>query len=131
MEQETESKNSTEERSRLLDNGSKPEPQYGFNTKTKAQETAILCLLLVLSAISLCIDLIPLPFFTHEAKKRGLTETQAGIIISCYDLARFVSAPLCPTIVSIPKIFTILIFLLNIGGLLLMLQGPLMYTLQE
>lgn len=76
-------------------------PEFGFNAKSKLQETGFIMLLLIISAISLCIDLIPLPFFTHEAKKRGLVEVEAGIILSCYDVARFIAAPLSPMIVSI------------------------------
>ena len=80
--------------------------KYGFNSKTKVQETAILCLLLFLSAMSLCVDLMPVSFFANVAKtEKGLSVAESGFIISCYDLARLVIAPLCPAIVSSTTFF--------------------------
>ena len=80
--------------------------KYGFNSKTKVQETAILCLLLFLSAMSLCVDLMPVSFFANVAKtEKGLSVAESGFIISCYDLARLVIAPLCPVIVSSTTFF--------------------------
>ena len=48
----------------------------------------------------LVVDMMPLTFFTYEAKKRGLLDYQTGIVIGCYDFGRLISGPLCASVVS-------------------------------
>lgn len=67
---------------------------------TKWREFGIIVLVAVVYFLGLSVDTLLLPFFTHEALSRGLTEVHGGLIFATYDLARFVVTPFCPSMVS-------------------------------
>ena len=74
-------------------------PEIGASAKCK--ETCVILVILFSNMVGLVVDMMPLTFFTYEAKKRGLLEYQTGIVIGCYDFGRLISGPLCASMVSI------------------------------
>lgn len=66
----------------------------------KVKETLIIIILLISQVLCLSVDLFLVPFFAYEASKRGLSETQAGVILGSFDLARFFAGPATSFVVS-------------------------------
>lgn len=77
------------------------ENSLGSGASSKWKETFIILVILFSNMLGLVVDMMPLTFFTYEAKKRGLLEYQTGIVIGCYDFGRLISGPLCASMVSI------------------------------
>ena len=73
---------------------------FGLGASTKCQETLIILVILSVNMLGLIVDMLPITFFTYEAKKRGLAEYQTGIVFGCYDFGRLLSGPLCASVVS-------------------------------
>lgn len=82
-------------------NGEKSEQ----NTDPPLKSSKLRGLISVVSALLLLLlgvasDTMPFPFFPAEAKRRGLQETQSGVILAAYDAAKFLLGPLSGLIVS-------------------------------
>ena len=84
---------------------------FGLGASTKCKETLIILVILSVNMLGLIVDMMPITFFTYEAKKRGLAEYQTGIVLGCYDFGRLISGPLCASVVS----FAVSIFVVSQG----------------
>ena len=71
-----------------------------FSKFSKIKELFIIFSILLLVFVTVTVDMLPIPFFPTEAKKRGIAETQIGLIFASFDLARFVLSPLSGIVVS-------------------------------
>ena len=88
-----------------IDRKQTKENSLGLGASSKWKETCIILVILFSNMLGLVVDMMPLTFFTYEAKKRGLLEYQTGIVIGCYDFGRLISGPLCASVVSIMVAF--------------------------
>ena len=71
-----------------------------FSKISRKKELLIIFSILLVVFVGTAVDMLPIPFFPTEAKKRGIAETQIGLIFASYDLARFVFSPLSGILVS-------------------------------
>jgi len=60
---------------------------------TKCREYLLLSVLLFSQFVTLCTDTFLFPFFPQEAKSKGLSHVEMGIVFSSFEFARFVTAP--------------------------------------
>ena len=101
----------TEDQQPLLDNKDGRNARgasFGLGASTKCKETLIILVILSVNMLGLIVDMMPITFFTYEAKKRGLAEYQTGIVLGCYDFGRLISGPLCASVVSLDvKVFVV------------------------
>jgi len=44
---------------------------------------------------------IPVPFFPHEAKSKGLKSTEIGLVFSSFELTRFAASPVAGYLVGV------------------------------
>ena len=71
-----------------------------FSKFSRKKELLIIFSILLVVFVGTAVDMLPIPFFPTEAKKRGIAETQIGLIFASFDLARFVLSPLSGIVVS-------------------------------
>ena len=68
---------------------------------SRTKQRGILATILFLQFCSLCADTIIFPFFPSVAKRKGLSNTEIGVIFSSYDFSRCITSPLFGSLVSI------------------------------
>ena len=87
-----------------------PEEDTAGLASTKLRELGILLLVNIVYFLSVSVDTLLLPFFTHETVTRGLTEVHSGFIFGVYDLAKFAISPFCAEMVSSSLFVMFLLF---------------------
>ena len=94
-EHEEEMDSEDDEKSLFQENETK-EPEL-----SRTKQRGILTTILFLQFCSLCADTIIFPFFPSVAKRKGLSNTEIGVIFSSYDFSRCITSPLFGSLVSI------------------------------
>lgn len=71
------------------------------SVSSKRNEIALLVILLAIKLLSTSIEYITVPLFPLQATHRGLSDTQAGIVITTHGVFKCVSSLMSEPIVSL------------------------------
>ncbi|XP_026466940.1 MFS-type transporter SLC18B1-like [Ctenocephalides felis] len=94
-------------RERLLRTQPHPKPSAIYNLGSRQRIT--LAVLALVDFISFCSMSVMAPFFPQEAERKGLTQTETGLVFSFYALVMFAASPLFGKL--LPKIGARFLFL--------------------
>lgn len=91
---DSEIKKETENTKLLQDNNSGNDGEGHKSNLSVVRQNVMLVSLLTLHFCVMSTDQILFPFYGEAAKKKGVNNVQVGIVLTSYDAARFVAAPL-------------------------------------